>query len=36
MVLAGMSVARFNMAHGSYEEHQKRIDVVKKVRNDLQ
>lgn len=36
MILAGMSVARFNMAHGSYEEHQKRIDVVKKVRNDLQ
>ncbi len=35
MVLAGMSVARFNMAHGSYEEHQRRIDVVKKVRNDL-
>ena len=35
MVLAGMSVARFNMAHGSYEEHQRRIDVVKAVRDDL-
>ena len=35
MVLAGMSVARFNMAHGSYEEHQRRIDVVKAVREDL-
>ena len=35
MVQAGMSVARFNMAHGSYEEHQRRIDVVKAVREDL-
>ena len=35
MVQAGMSVARFNMAHGSYEDHQRRIDVVKKVREDL-
>ena len=35
MVLAGMTVARFNMAHGSYEEHQRRIDVVKAVREDL-
>ncbi len=35
MVQAGMSVARFNMAHGSYEDHQRRIDLVKKVREDL-
>lgn len=35
MVQAGMSVARFNMAHGSYEDHQRRIDLVKKVRADL-
>lgn len=35
MILAGMSVARFNMAHGSYEEHQQRIDIVKKLRDEL-
>ena len=37
MVLAGMSVARFNMAHGSYEEHQRRIDLVKEydIKNSI-
>lgn len=29
MIKAGMNVARFNFSHGSYEEHQKRLDVVK-------
>ena len=35
MIKAGMNVARFNFSHGSYEEHQKRLDVVKKLRKEL-
>ena len=32
---AGMNVARLNFSHGTYEDHQYRIDLVKKVRDDL-
>ncbi len=32
---AGMNVARFNFSHGTYEEHQRRFDVLKKVRKTL-
>ena len=35
MALAGMNVARINMSHGLYEEHQVKIDTVKKVRRSL-
>lgn len=35
MALAGMNVARINMSHGTYEEHQVRVDNVKKVRRNL-
>ncbi len=35
MALAGMNVARINMSHGVYAEHQQKIDVVKKVRRSL-
>ncbi|MCM1194384.1 MAG: pyruvate kinase [Corallococcus sp.] len=35
MALAGMNVARINMSHGLYEEHQAKIDTVKKVRRSL-
>lgn len=35
MALAGMNVARINMSHGLYEEHQQKIDTVKKVRRSL-
>mgnify|MGYP003304054989 CR=1 FL=1 len=31
----GMNVARLNFSHGTYDEHQKRIDMIKKVREDL-
>ena len=35
MILAGMNVARLNFSHGSYEEHKKRIDTIKELRNEL-
>lgn len=35
MCLAGMNVCRLNFSHGSYEEHQKKIDLIKKVREKL-
>ena len=35
MCKAGMNVARLNFAHGSHEEHQKKIDTIKKVRKAL-
>ena len=36
LCLAGMNVARLNFSHGSHEEHQKKIDTIKKVRTELQ
>lgn len=35
MVKAGMNVVRLNMAHGDHEIASKRIELVKKVRDDL-
>lgn len=35
MCKAGMNIARLNFSHGSHEEHQKKIDLIKKVRSDL-
>ena len=35
MLEAGMNVARLNFSHGSHEEHQKKIDLIKKVREKL-
>lgn len=35
MCLAGMNVARLNFSHGTHEEHQKKIDLIKKVREKL-
>ena len=32
---AGMNVARLNFSHGVHEEHQKRIDMIKEVREEL-
>ncbi len=31
----GMNVARFNFSHGDYNEHKSRMDLVKKIRNEL-
>ena len=35
MCMAGMNVARLNFSHGSYEEHQNKIDLIKHVREKL-
>ena len=36
MCAAGMNVARLNFSHGSHEEHQSKIDLIKKVRQKLE
>ncbi|MBR2152845.1 MAG: pyruvate kinase [Clostridia bacterium] len=35
LCIAGMNVARLNFSHSNHEEHQYRIDMIKKVRSDL-
>lgn len=35
LILNGLNVCRFNFSHGSHEEHKGRIDLVKKVREEL-
>ncbi len=35
LMLAGMNVARMNFSHGSYEEHQDRIERVRRLRDEL-
>ena len=35
MCLAGMNVARLNFSHGSHEEHEKKIELIKQVRSKL-
>ncbi|MBQ8165042.1 MAG: pyruvate kinase [Clostridia bacterium] len=35
MCLAGMNVARLNFSHGTHEEHQEKINLIKKVRSEL-
>ena len=35
MCQAGMNVARLNFSHGSYEEHENKINLIKKVRQKL-
>lgn len=35
MCLEGMNVARLNFSHGTHEEHQIKIDLIKKVREKL-
>lgn len=35
MAKAGMNVARINMSHGDHQQHKRRIDLVKEVREEL-
>lgn len=35
LFLNGMNVARLNFSHGNHEEHKKRIDIIKKLREEL-
>ena len=35
MILKGMNVARINFSHGNYDQHQKMIDLVKEVREEV-
>ena len=35
MCLAGLNVARLNFSHGSHEEHQAKINMIKKVRDEM-
>lgn len=35
MMLEGMNVARCNFSHGTYEDHKKRMDTVKKLRREV-
>ena len=35
MCLAGMNIARLNFSHGTYEEHKEKIDLIKRVRDNL-
>ena len=35
MCLAGLNVARLNFSHGTHEEHRKKIDMIKAVREEL-
>jgi pyruvate kinase len=34
LIRAGMDVARLNFSHGSYEEHQGRIDLIRRISSD--
>ncbi len=36
MCMEGLNVARLNFSHGTHEEHEKKIDMIKAVREELQ
>ena len=36
MITAGMNVARFNFSHGTYEEHLGRLNLLRRLRDEMQ
>ena len=36
LMLAGMNVARFNFSHGSHEEHRRKFERIRKLRDELE
>lgn len=34
LIKNGMDVARFNFSHGSYDEHKRRMDMLKQLREE--
>ncbi|HQI17552.1 MAG TPA: pyruvate kinase, partial [Bacillota bacterium] len=35
LIAAGMNVARLNFSHGDHAEHKRRIDAIKRIREEL-
>ena len=35
LMLGGMDGARINMSHGTYEEHERKIEMVRRLRREL-
>ncbi|MDD2993590.1 MAG: pyruvate kinase, partial [Pygmaiobacter sp.] len=35
MITAGMNVARFNFSHGTYEEHLGRLNLLRRLRDEM-
>ena len=35
LMLAGMNVARFNFSHGSHDEHRRKFERIRKLRDEL-
>ena len=36
LMLAGMNVARFNFSHGSHDEHRRKFERIRKLRDELE
>ncbi|MEG0115934.1 MAG: pyruvate kinase, partial [Hydrogenoanaerobacterium sp.] len=36
LILAGMNVARFNFSHGTHDEHLKKLEILRELREEMQ